>query len=120
MKGVAKNISILEALGVMYGWREARSRIFFVFDRGDKGRWVTLGDISPDKRSVSVEFASGYHRRIALPKSGSISLLDSSSGTAPNIFGRRWDSFILVEYANGRRLFFCRPRLCNIPIEITR
>jgi hypothetical protein len=64
--------------------------------------------------------ASGYHRRIALSRSGSISILGSGSGAEPAVFGRRWHSVIAVEYTNGFRVFFCCPRPRSIATEITR
>lgn len=124
MNGRAKNVSMLEALGIMDEWRRTRCRIFFVFGKGDIGRWISLiaaKETSPGIGVVRFKLASGYHRRIALPRSGSISLIDSRSGVTPAIFGRRWDSVIAVKSGNGFRLFFCRIRAArDISVTITQ
>jgi len=123
MKGLSRNLSMLEALGIIDSWRLARARIFFIFGQKDlERRWIFLTsakEISPGIGLVGFRFASGHQSRIILSNSGSISLRDSNSGSAPIIFGKRWDSFIAVKRVDGSQLFFCCPRLRNISVTKT-
>ena len=97
-------IGLLEAFGIMDGWREERASVLIVKDGGSSTWSGAVSGVLPDDGGVKfVELQSGNTERIFLVKSASFShqLLETGA----------WDASIVAAFEDGTKLEFmhCRP-----------
>ena len=92
-------------------WRANSTEVLLSIDRGVGGsEFCKIDWVSPGNGTlISIVLTRSGVKKILDVRDAQFSFEDARAGIVPELVAKRWSSFLLAEFPNGRSLLFAEP-----------